>query len=67
MDELLIEPEKTLMIGDTTHDVQMAINAGVNSVAVTYGAHPAEQLAELNTLARLHSVAELSDWLRENA
>ena len=67
MDELLIEPEKTLMIGDTTHDVQMAINAGVNSVAVTYGAHPAEQLAELNTLARLHSVAELSDWLRNNA
>lgn len=67
MDQLFVEPERTLMIGDTTHDVQMAINAGVSSVAVTYGAHPPGQLASLNPLAQLDSVTDLMDWLRENA
>ena len=67
MEELGVAPERTLMIGDTTHDVQMAINAGVESVAVTYGAHPIGQLETLQPLAQLHSVAELSAWLRENA
>ena len=67
MDELGVSPEKALMIGDTTHDIQMAINAGVERVAVTYGAHPIRQLETLRSLAHLHSVAELSCWLGENA
>ena len=67
MDEFAIGSESTLMIGDTTHDVQMAMNAGVESVAVTYGAHPFAQLQTLPSLARLQSVVELSSWLRHNA
>jgi len=39
MRELGVEPERTLMIGDTTHDLQMALNAGCASVGVSYGAH----------------------------
>jgi phosphoglycolate phosphatase len=37
--EFGVEPERTLMIGDTTHDLQMALNAGCASVGVSYGAH----------------------------
>jgi phosphoglycolate phosphatase len=55
------------MIGDTTHDLQMAINAGVAGLAVAYGAHPAEQLDALNPLSRLHSVDALAEWLRTHA
>ena len=63
LDELGVTPERALMIGDTTHDLQMARNAGVDGLAVTYGAHSAAQLATLNPIACLASVRELSDWL----
>jgi phosphoglycolate phosphatase len=71
LEELLVEfsmsPERTLMIGDTTHDLQMAKNAGVAGLAVDYGAHTAEELDTLAPLARLHTVEELAAWLRTNA
>ena len=67
MDELAASAERALMIGDTTHDVQMAQNAGVDAVAVEYGAHPADQLRELKPLAQVKDFAELRAWLRENA
>lgn len=67
MEEFLTSPERILMIGDTTHDLQMAINAGVDGLAVTYGAHSEAQLRALQSLAQLSSVAELSNWLLENA
>lgn len=62
-----IVPERTLMIGDTTHDLQMARNAGVASLAVSYGAHPPEALDALAPLARLQAVAELRQWLKTHA
>ena len=55
------------MIGDTTHDLQMAKNAGVASLAVAYGAHPAESLDALEPLACLHDVEELREWFSRNA
>ena len=62
------EPERTLMIGDTTHDLQMARNAGCASLGVSYGAHPAEELtAALQPRFLAHSVAELHQWLDEHA
>ena len=67
MDEFAVAPERTLMIGDTTHDLQMAINAGVAGLAVDYGAHSPAALDSLNPLARLQSVSELAKWLRKNA
>ena len=71
LDELMAEfavlPGKTLMIGDTTHDLQMARNAGVAGLAVTYGAHPLSALDALQPLASLHKVEELAAWLRTNA
>ena len=65
--ELGVPPEGALMIGDTTHDLQMARGAGVSSLAVTYGAHGRDQLAAEGPLACVASVAELRDWLRANA
>jgi len=67
MAEFGVPPERTLMIGDTTHDLQMAINAGVAGLAVTYGAHPARALDALSPLAGLHDIAELAGWLRKHA
>ena len=67
MEQFCVPPERTLMIGDTTHDLQMAINAGVAGLAVTYGAHPATALDALSPLARLNDIAELAGWLRTNA
>jgi phosphoglycolate phosphatase len=66
MDRLGVAPEATLMIGDTTHDLMLARNAGVSAVAVTYGAHAHEPLASLAPLATVHSMIELAQWLREN-
>lgn len=67
MEELGVEPECALMVGDTTHDLQMARNAGVDAVGMTHGAHPQEQLRELQPLALLDDFAGLRAWLKERA
>jgi len=59
--------ERILMIGDTTHDLQMALNAACASVGVSYGAHEPEAFTVLNPLHVAHSVQELHDWLLANA
>lgn len=67
MAEFAVPPEQTLMIGDTTHDLLMAHNAGVDAVAVSYGAHTRDGLAEVAYRYCADSVADLKAWLRENA
>jgi phosphoglycolate phosphatase len=67
MREFGVEPERTLMIGDTTHDLQMALNAGCASVGVSYGAHEPEAFHVLQPRHVAHSVRELHDWLLLNA
>ncbi|CUA97655.1 HAD-IA family hydrolase [Thiomonas bhubaneswarensis] len=66
MAELASPPQRTVMVGDTTHDLQMAINAQCNAIGVSYGAHDAEQLQSLEPLGLVHSVAELRDFLAAN-
>ncbi|MDR0934510.1 MAG: HAD-IA family hydrolase [Burkholderiaceae bacterium] len=65
--ELGEDMRRTVMIGDTTHDLLMASNAGAAGVAVQYGAHPAAELKRLNPLYTADSVASLHEWLRQNA
>lgn len=67
MSEFGVSAASTLMIGDTSHDLLMASNAGVDGLAVTYGAHPHDHLAEHKPLACLHTVQELDIWLKTNA
>jgi phosphoglycolate phosphatase len=67
MREFGVEPERTLMIGDTTHDLQMALNAGCASVGVSYGAHEPDAFHALQPRHVAHSVRELHDWLSTHA
>ena len=67
MDQLGVPPAKTLMIGDTSHDLQMANNAGVSAVGVSYGAHPREGLLAFSPLACADNFGELNRWLNDHA
>ncbi len=67
MDRLAVERDETLMIGDTTHDLELARNAGVASLGVAYGAHAPDGLTRAAPLAVVHTVAELTAWLAVNA
>ena len=67
MAQFSVAPERLLMVGDTTHDLQMAVNAGCPSVGVSYGAHEPGAFTALNPLFVAHSVQELQDWLLGNA
>jgi phosphoglycolate phosphatase len=64
--ELGQDMKRTVMIGDTTHDLQMAINAGAAGIGVHYGAHSATELQALNPLFTASSLPELHAWLNEN-
>ena len=66
MREFGVPAERTLMIGDTTHDLQMALNAGCTSVGVSYGAHEPAAFDVLKPRFVAHSVPELHDWLLAN-
>ena len=67
MREFGAEPERTLMVGDTSHDLQLALNAGCASVGVSYGAHDHHSFAEFKPLHIAHDVADLQQWLLANA
>ena len=60
-------PDRTLMVGDTTHDLQMALNAGCTSVGVSYGAHEPDAFDSLNPAFVAHSVPQLHQWLLASA
>ncbi|HUJ86347.1 MAG TPA: HAD-IIIA family hydrolase [Burkholderiales bacterium] len=66
MRELGAEPHRVLMVGDTSHDLEMARNAGVDAVAVSYGAHPEQTLRALGPRACVSSVDDLARWLAQN-
>lgn len=67
MAEFGVEADRVLMIGDTTHDLELARNAGCASVGVGYGAHSTEGFAALGPLHVAASVADLHQWLLEHA
>jgi len=66
MREFGVEPGRTLMVGDTTHDLQMAHHAGCVGVAVAYGAHRSQALEALSPRFVAGSVAALHDWLLDH-
>nr|WP_276570132.1 HAD-IA family hydrolase [Thiocystis violacea] len=67
MDELGAHPDETLMVGDTEYDLQMASNAGVRSLAVSYGVHSPGRLLTHEPLACLDSLRAIQDWLAEHS
>jgi phosphoglycolate phosphatase len=66
MEEFSVDRTKTLMIGDTSHDLEMAKAAGVDALAVTYGAHREEGLLACSPLGCFPTVRELDAWLKAN-
>lgn len=65
MDELRIRPEQSVMVGDSVHDMKMAIAAGVHPIGVSFGVHNAERLCEAGAASVVNSLIELSDRLIE--
>jgi phosphoglycolate phosphatase len=63
MDILVTRPERTLMIGDTSYDLQMAQNAGVPAAAVTFGAQSRDKLLSYNPVQMFDEFKDLSTWL----
>jgi phosphoglycolate phosphatase len=66
MAEFGTAPERTLMIGDTTHDLQTAVNAGVSCIGVSYGAHDVSGFQRFKPLTIAHSTRDLHDWLLQH-
>ncbi|MDP2752563.1 MAG: HAD-IA family hydrolase [Rhodocyclaceae bacterium] len=64
MQEFELSPESLLMIGDTTHDLQMAQNAKVSAVAVTHGAHSRALLETESPLFLADDMGELMEWIK---
>jgi phosphoglycolate phosphatase len=66
MSDLGVAPERTLMVGDTEYDLEMAQRAGTAALAVSYGAHEIERLESYQTLGCMSSVTEMAQWLSDN-
>jgi phosphoglycolate phosphatase len=67
LDELNVSRERAVMIGDTSHDMEMAVAAEVARLGVAYGAHPRENLLKHDPVACLNTFGELSAWLTTHA
>lgn len=65
LDELGVEPDKALMIGDTEYDLMMAQNANVASLAVCYGVHEKQRLLQCEPLACMESMYDIFQYLLE--
>lgn len=63
MDELVAQPQDVVMVGDTSHDLNMAANAGVHGLAVSYGAHHASELGQHPHQGLAHNVTDVNEWL----
>ena len=63
LDELEIHPDHSLMIGDTEYDMEMALNAGIDRLAVSYGVHAEERLLNHNPIGCIHNILELPEYL----
>ena len=59
LSELQVAPKRTLLIGDSVHDLQLARNAGVDAVAVAAGANTRDELLELQPLVCLEQTIDL--------
>ncbi len=67
MQSLGVSADKTLMVGDTSHDLEMAKRAGCASVAVSFGAHGVHEFKDHEPLFLAHSTAELTSWFKQHA
>lgn len=62
-----VRPEQALMVGDSSFDLQMAHNAGMDSVAVSYGAQSIEALKVFEPRLAIDRFSQLHAWLNQQA
>ncbi|WP_457675578.1 HAD-IA family hydrolase [Thiolapillus sp.] len=65
MDYLGVEKDRTLVVGDTEYDMQMAANAGSHAIGVGHGVHHPERLQQQGALAVFDNLKEIPDWLKQ--
>ncbi len=58
-----VKVDHAVMIGDTEFDLSMATHAGMDCMAVSYGAHPLERLKQYRPVLEMHTFSELVLWL----
>jgi phosphoglycolate phosphatase len=63
LEELGVKPQQAVMIGDTEYDLQMAKNAGVHAIGVSYGVHDTERLQQFEPVAVIDEIRALLNWL----
>ncbi|MEK9712188.1 MAG: HAD-IA family hydrolase [Thalassolituus sp.] len=61
-----VEPSAALMVGDTTYDLDMARNIGMDTIGMSHGAHEEDRLCACGALAICHSIQQLKDWIEHN-
>ena len=62
----MVDSKRALMIGDSVCDLEMAKNAGIPSLAVSYGSEPLVQLKKFDSLDVIENPYDLFDWIRVN-
>lgn len=65
LEALAIPVEEAVMVGDTTFDMEMAQNCGMDRIALSHGVHQMALLAAYQPVAQLDSLHELNDWLSQ--
>ena len=67
LSETGVAQAQALMIGDTEYDLEMAQNAKIDSVGVSYGVHSVERLLACHPQKIIHQFSELTNWLADNS
>lgn len=67
LQEAQVEAKDAVMIGDTEFDLEMGVRAGMDTIAVSYGAHHIDRLKSYNPVLEMHAFPELESWLKERA
>lgn len=63
LDQLGVVADRTLVVGDTEYDIQMAANAGAHALGVSYGVHERDRLLDNGALGCLDTLNEMPGWL----
>ena len=70
LDEILtdldVDPERAIMVGDTSYDIEMANNIGMDSIAVTYGMHDEIHLRPFSPKYLINHFSEIQSLMGEN-
>jgi phosphoglycolate phosphatase len=62
LDFTAIDPDKAIMVGDTTFDLDMAANAQMSGLGAGYGVHSEQMLLDSKALAVMQNFNDIIAW-----